>query len=197
MQNYVVMAINSLLLKVGKARLHSGGDTGDGNGPGEYAETLDELQQFAGRGDAVAQYKLGLMYDCGYGVTQDAVQALRWYRLAAVNGISNEPSKATWTCETLQGVSPHVCDDLKRYRLAAAQGDARAQNTLGVMYFRGKCVPQDGVRAQILFDLAAASGDTIAAKNRDFASTQLTPHQLAHARKVARHCRQQTFKASD
>ena len=47
------------------------------------APEVDELRTRAERGDVVAQLLLGDMYDNGEGVAQDAVEAVRWYRLAA------------------------------------------------------------------------------------------------------------------
>ena len=53
----------------------------------------------------------------------------------------------TWTCAILLGTvndgSAECSDPVKRYRKAAEQGDAEAQNRLGVCYEYGKGVPQD------------------------------------------------------
>ena len=45
----------------------------------------------ADQGDADAQYKLGVFYENGYGVTQDKEQAMQWYKKAAEQG--NESAK--------------------------------------------------------------------------------------------------------
>ena len=47
---------------------------------------LRELQARAKQGDANAQYQLGTMYDNGQGVPKDVKEAVKWYRLAAVQG---------------------------------------------------------------------------------------------------------------
>ncbi|HED13069.1 MAG TPA: sel1 repeat family protein [Gammaproteobacteria bacterium] len=44
------------------------------------------LQDAAEKGDAKAQYNLGLVYDRGVGVKSDESKALKWYRLAAGQG---------------------------------------------------------------------------------------------------------------
>ncbi len=54
---------------------------------GDYDSALKEFRRLADRGDASAQYNLGLMYDKGHGVPQDDKEALRWYRMAAEQGI--------------------------------------------------------------------------------------------------------------
>ena len=47
-----------------------------------FRETL----QWAERGNASAQYNLGVMYAKGQGVRQDYAEAVRWYRQAAEQG---------------------------------------------------------------------------------------------------------------
>ena len=56
---------------------------------------------------------------------------------------------------------------LKWYRLAADQGNAFAQNDLGLMYEKGQGVPQDIVRAHMWFNLSGAQGHEQGLKNRD------------------------------
>ncbi len=45
---------------------------------------------------------------------------------------------------------------------------------------------QDHVQAHMWFNLAAAQGDTIAVKSLDLATSQMSPNQLAEARRMAR-----------
>ena len=52
-------------------------------GCGEKSE-IDKLRQPAERGDASAQYQLGVCYDKGAGV--QANEAVKWYRKAAEQG---------------------------------------------------------------------------------------------------------------
>ena len=49
----------------------------------DYATALSIFQTLADLGDAPAQHNLGIMYENGLGVGQDAAAALRWYGLAA------------------------------------------------------------------------------------------------------------------
>ena len=48
---------------------------------------------------------------------------------------------------------------------AAEQGDARAQNSLGVMYYNGEGVPQDDAEAVKWYRKAAEQGDAAAQSN--------------------------------
>ena len=53
----------------------------------------------------------------------------------------------------------------KLYRKAAEQGDAEAQNTLGVMYARGEGVSQDNAEAVKWYRKAAERGHVVAQDN--------------------------------
>ncbi len=44
---------------------------------------LEELLSLAEQGNPTAQYRLGVMYDSGFGVTRDEAEAMKWYRRAA------------------------------------------------------------------------------------------------------------------
>ena len=58
-----------------------------------------------------------------------------------------------------QGVSQDFEEAQKWYRLAADQGNARAQNNLGAMYRQGLGVPQDYAEAFRWFSRAAEQGN--------------------------------------
>ncbi len=47
---------------------------------GEYADAYNILRPLAEQGNADAQVKVGSMYTYGQGVTQDHVEAAKWYR---------------------------------------------------------------------------------------------------------------------
>ena len=49
---------------------------------------IDVLRVRAEAGDADAQHSLGNMYHYGLGIPQDDVEAGRWYRLAAEQGVA-------------------------------------------------------------------------------------------------------------
>jgi hypothetical protein len=50
---------------------------------GDYATALTDFRSNAQRGDASAEYNLGVMYETGQGVEQDDVEAFIWYSRAA------------------------------------------------------------------------------------------------------------------
>ncbi len=75
---------------------------------------------------------------------------------------------------------------LKEFRPLAERGKAVAQWSLGIMYERGRSVPQDYVQAYRWYTLAAAKGLKEAVKGRDFLEKRMTPTQLAEAQRLAR-----------
>ena len=75
---------------------------------------------------------------------------------------------------------------LKWFRKAADQGDASAQDNLGVMYSKGQGVTQDYVEVHMWFNLAAAQGNDHARKNRDIVAKRMITGQIAEAQKLAK-----------
>jgi len=64
------------------------------------------------------------------------------------------------------------------YRKAAEQGDADAQNNLGVMYRNGQGVPHDYKEADMLYNLAATNSDGNASGNRSKLAEEMSPRQI-------------------
>ena len=64
--------------------------------------------------------------------------------------------KIVWPGVDGRGVPQDDVEAVRLFRLAAAQGDARAQFTLGVMYANGRSVPQDDVQAHMWTNLWAS-----------------------------------------
>ena len=62
--------------------------------------------------------------------------------------------------------APVWADDLAAFvdplKTRAAQGEAKAQTILGLMYYEGRGVPQDNAEALKWYRLAAAQGDALA-----------------------------------
>jgi TPR repeat protein len=172
--------------------------------PQNYDEARKWYRLAADQGYASAQSSLGGMYYFGRGVPQDYGEALKWLRLAAsqsdaraqsllglmyygdylrtygralerarrgepVDRGDNERSSQSWA------------EASKWFRLAADQGDALAQSSLGSMY-QGS----NNVLSHMWFNLAAAQGDERHAKARDDVAMRMTPAQIAEAQKLAR-----------
>ena len=132
------------------------------------------------------------MYETGAGVPQDDIEAVRWYRLAADQGIA--VAQVTLGFMYADGDTRALPQDdaeaVRWFRLAADQGDVGAQYNLGLMYGNGRGVPQDDVQAHMWFNLAASrmTGEDreIAVRSRDRVADGLTPEQIAEAQRLAR-----------
>ena len=92
------------------------------------------------------------------------------------------------------GVLQNYKTALKWYTLSAEQGQADAQNNLGVMYAEGEGVPQDYVYAHMWFNIAASSGKKKASENRDIVAKRMTPADISTAQKLARECVAKNYK---
>ena len=66
----------------------------------DFRETL----QLAERGNAQAQYNLGVMYKNGRGVRQDDTEAVKWFRQAAAQGLAPAPYNLGWMYANGRGV---------------------------------------------------------------------------------------------
>ena len=151
----------------------------------DYATALREWQPLAEQGDALAQYQVGMLYHKGRGVPQDDRQARKWYAKAAAQG---QP-KAQFSLGTLyfngEGGSKDYQQALRWIRLAANQGEALAQTKLAIMYDDGNGMPKDKVQAYKWLSLAATNGDKPAPMLRDLLAKEMTPAQIAEAKKLA------------
>jgi len=83
------------------------------------------------------------------------------------------------------------------FRAMAAQGNARAQSLLGVMYRRGQGVSRSPVRAFVWFSRAAARGDAKARAELRDVTQAMTPEQLAQARDTAQACEASDYRSCE
>jgi len=188
-----VLAILFLLGVAGPAS--AGVDEGDAAyDRGDYRTAAREFEAAAQRGDAHAQFNLGLLYDGGQGVPQDNAKAAKWYRKAADQGLAEAQVLLGFLYDGGRGVLPDYAEAAKWYRKAADQGFAVAQFYLGLLYAKGQGVPQDYVAAHMWFNLAAAREEQGAAKARDAVASFMTPAQIAEAQRLARAWKQNMRK---
>lgn len=97
-------------------------------------------------------------------MSQDYIEAVKWYRLAANQGYAAAQFNLGVMYAHGQGLPQNDAEALKWYRLAANQGYAAAQLNLGNMYANGRGVPKDYITAHMWLGLAMASGRQDAAK---------------------------------
>ncbi len=128
----------------------------------EETDEVSSIRHSAERGDAAAQYMLGLKYDWGEGVAKDPAEAIKWYRLASAQGQRLASNRLGCMYDWGDGVPKDSVEATKWFRIAAAQGDAYSQVELGFMYQSGRGAPKDVSQAAKWYQLAAEQGDVYA-----------------------------------
>ncbi|HJT86268.1 MAG TPA: metallophosphoesterase [Bryobacteraceae bacterium] len=123
---------------------------------GDYAAALKQWQPIAERGDANAEYNLGLLYALGKGVPQNYQTAAEWYRKAAEQGVAAAEYNLGVLYANGQGVSKSPGDAINWFTKAAQQGIAEADASLGDLYHDGS--PPNYANAEEWYRKAAAQG---------------------------------------
>ena len=130
---------------------------------GTEAETpkkmVADLMKRAERGDAQAQWELGIMYHEGQGVPKDAAKAIEWIQKAAAQGVAKAQFSLGGMYRYGSGVSKDAAKAIEWYQKAAAQGGADAQHNVGQIYYNGEGVLKDVAKAVEWFQKAAAQGE--------------------------------------
>ena len=116
----------------------------------------------------------------------DFVEAVKWYRKAAEQGLSQAQYNLGVMYAEGRGVEQNDAEAVKWYRKAAEQ-IVSAQTGLGVMYAQGKGVPQNDVEAYAWFSIAAAQGliQLQSAEARDTAAQRMTYEARERAQRLA------------
>ena len=120
---------------------------------------FEETKVLAEKGEAFAQYNLGVMYENGKGVPENDADAVKWYRLAAEQGRARAQNNLGVMYENGEGVHENDVEAIKWFRLAAEKYNASAQFNLGNMYDYGEGVPENNAEAVKWYRLAAEQGN--------------------------------------
>lgn len=150
------------------------------------AKAYRENKARAEKGDAGAQFQVGLMYYGGQGVLRDYPQALNWFKKAALQGNPFAQYNVGYMYEKGEGTPQNYVEAAKYYRQSAEQGNQLAQYTLGYMYEKGRGVSPDEIQALMWYNLAAIRGEAKAKAARDRVTIWMTPEQIAEAQRLAR-----------
>lgn len=115
---------------------------------GDYTKTVTELRDLAERGEARAQYDLGLLYDQGQGVRQNYKEAMRWYYLAAEQGETRAQYNLGLMYVNGQGGPQNYPEAYFWINLAATQGSQHAVEARN--YLAEKMTPDQMAEAERL-----------------------------------------------
>jgi TPR repeat protein len=116
-------------------------------------------------GHVDAQFDLGEIYGKGEGVLEDSREAVRWYRMAAEQGLARAQYALGWMYGKGKGVQTDSAEAVRWCRMAAEQGYAAAQFNLGELCALGDGVPKDSAEAVRWYRMAAEQGLAIAQFN--------------------------------
>ena len=144
------------------------------------------------------QYRLGIMYRRGEGITQDYEVAIEWFKLAAEQGNAFAQSNLGAMYDQGLGVTRDSSLGFKWFKLAAEQRNNYSLFILGEMYQQGRGVTRDYIRAHMWWNIAAseelAAGLGLA--RREFVKIQkdMTPAEVSKAQQLARECVDKNYK---
>jgi len=153
---------------------------------GDYPTAIKLLDAGVDRGDARAQFFLGILYETGSGVTKDASHAAQLYRLSAEKGLATAQNNLASLLADGNGVTQDLKEAMKWWVLAADQGLPVAQTNLADYYANGAAVSQDYVQAYKWSRLAAAHGNADAVQILHDLTQVMSADQIADGERLAR-----------
>ena len=83
---------------------------------------------------------------------------------------------------------------IRVFRTLAEQGNAKAQNVLGVMFRKGEGVPKNPARAHMWFSFAAKRGDARAKAELREVSRTMTAQEISQAEAMAKACEASNYR---
>ncbi|HEX2590035.1 MAG TPA: TetR family transcriptional regulator, partial [Rhizomicrobium sp.] len=146
-------------------------------------EAAKWVARAAQRGEPMAQYWAGYIYQHGIGVSADPDAALRWYEAAADQG--NTKAMYNLGVGYAQGWNgaKDAPEASRWFARAARLGFVDAQFNLAVLYERGLGVPPNMSDAYKWYAVAAHSGDAESKKRMNAIASQMDADDLAAAQR--------------
>ena len=131
----------------------------------DFETVLSKWQPLAERGDAKAQFNLGMMYFDGYGDENNYFAAAKWFWRASKQGHAKAQLKLGTMYYQGIGVNESKSKAAKLYKMSAKRGNGKAQTLAGLVYGEGLGVDQDFEEASKWYQLAANQGYATAQYN--------------------------------
>jgi localization factor PodJL len=153
--------------------------------PMNEAEAAKWLERAAGKGEAIAAYRVGTLFERGHGVPADASKAMHWYALAARLGNRKAMHNLAVAYAEGSGTPKDLTQAAQWFSKAAALGLRDSEFNLAVLYERGMGVQQSLIDAYKWYAIAAAQGDAESKARLEVISTQLSADERAAAQKAA------------
>ena len=113
----------------------------------DFATAAKEFRPLAERGDAEAQYRIGLMYEFGKGYPQDKAQGIVWFKKSAGQRHAAAQTELGIAYATGDGVAQDDKQGVAWFLKGATLGNATALYNLGLLYAKGQGVKLDNAQA--------------------------------------------------
>ena len=155
-------------------------------GPRDLDGAVKLFKSAAGQGSKQAQDFLGYMYSKGVGVRKNLEVSVQWYRKAADQGFIPSKYSLGVAYSFGKGLPQDFGVAAKLFSEAANQGFIPAQFTLGLAYAQGHGVKKDYIKSYEWLTVAAKQEHEDAAKLREIIEEEMTPGQIAEAKRRAR-----------
>ena len=104
---------------------------------GYYGAALKEFRKLSLGGSAPAQWRIGIMYEKGLGVSRDHREAVKWYRKAAEQGTNFGQISLGSMYERGLGVTKYYREAVEWYQKSAEQGFRPAKRALARIEAKG------------------------------------------------------------
>ncbi len=128
---------------------------------------FDFQMKLASRGNAEAQFKVGEMYETGFGVKQNSDEAFKWISKAANKGHETAGFKLLYWDMEKNGINDSNKEKFAALKSEAEAGNPQAEYYIGKMYARGIGVKKDSDKAiewlnkAVLVGVFAAEGELL------------------------------------
>lgn len=100
---------------------------------GDYKKALSVWTPLANKGNASAQYNLGVMYEKGIGVDQDYKEVAKWYKLSAKQG----HALAQYNLGTMyykgRGIEVNKTESYNLWKASSKQGHQNSKVSLEIL----------------------------------------------------------------
>ena len=124
---HMLLACVCLFALTGQAMADLLSDAKTAYDAGDYEQAAKLYSPLAKKGNAEAQYNLGVMYRAGRGVPQDYKEARKWYRLAAEQGNALAQFNLGWMYASGKGVPQDYVQSHMWFNIAIANADSEAR----------------------------------------------------------------------
>lgn len=130
-----------------------------------FEEAAEMYLYAAELGNDEAQFRLGWLYENGYGVEQNYEKSIEWYQKAAELGNAGAFNNLGWLYENGYGVEQSYEKAAEWYQKAADLGNSDAINNVGYLYENGLGVQKSDEIAAQYYEKAAENGNMFAQYN--------------------------------